>query len=297
VRAVDADAARVARRIETPSVEVAGVWKMYGSARHREPMVALQEVNVKIEGGKFASIIGPTGCGKSTLLYVIHGLVSPSRGSVRVGGMPVEHPRDTADLNRAVVFQDAMLLPWKTVAGNIAYGLEVGPLARKALKRAEINDRVEHYLRLTGLTSFARYYPHELSGGMRQRVNLARALATRPEVLLMDEPFSALDAQTRELMQEELLRICETEPRTVIFITHDLEEALFLSDDILIMSCRPGRVVEVFENPLPRNRDLSIKVQEEFMRLKRCLWSRLETEIRESRGDGGPDGNGRREPE
>ncbi len=282
---------------ETPSVEVAGVWKMYGSATHRAPMTALREVDVKIGGGKFASIIGPTGCGKSTLLYIIHGLVQPSRGSVRVGGLPVQHPRDTVDLNRAVVFQDAMLLPWKTVAANIAYGLEVGPWARKSLPRAEINDRIEHYLRLTGLASFARYYPHELSGGMRQRVNLARALATRPEVLLMDEPFSALDAQTRELMQEELLRICDAEPRTVIFITHDLEEALFLSDDILIMSSRPGRVVEVFENPLPRSRDLSIKVQEEFMRLKRCLWSRLETEIRETRVEGGSDGNERRERE
>jgi NitT/TauT family transport system ATP-binding protein len=265
-----------------PSVEVDGVWKIYQPTNRREPLVALRDINVKIHGGRFVSIIGPSGCGKSTLLHLIHGLVPPTQGSVRVGAKAVQHPRDTADLTRAMVFQDAMLLPWKTVSGNIAYGMEVGPRARKAVPQAAIEQRVEDCLQLTGLGGFERYYPHELSGGMRQRVNLARALATHPDVLLMDEPFSALDAQTRELMQEELLRICAAESRTVIFITHDLEEALFLSEAILVMSSRPGRVLEKFENPLPRSRDLSIKASDDFIKLKRHLWSLLEAEVRKT---------------
>jgi ABC-type nitrate/sulfonate/bicarbonate transport system ATPase subunit len=279
---VEAERVGVAYMPNAPSVEVDGVWKIYQSTNRREPLVALQEINVKIHGGRFVSIIGPSGCGKSTLLHLIHGLVPPTRGSVRVGAKAVQHPRDTADLTRAMVFQDAMLLPWKTVSGNIAYGMEVGPRARKAVPQAAIEQRVEDCLQLTGLGGFERYYPHELSGGMRQRVNLARALATHPDVLLMDEPFSALDAQTRELMQEELLRICAAESRTVIFITHDLEEALFLSEAILVMSSRPGQVLEKFENPLPRSRDLSIKASDDFIKLKRHLWSLLEAEVRKT---------------
>jgi len=278
--------------IDAPSLEIDGVWKIYQSAKLREPLVALQDISAKIKGGRFASIIGPSGCGKSTLLHVVHGLVQPSRGAVRVGGKAVQHPRDTANLNRALVFQDATLLPWKTVLGNVAYGLEVGPSGRKEISRDEIETRVERYLQITGLGGFERHYPHELSGGMRQRVNLARALATQPEVLLMDEPFSALDAQAREIMQEELLHICQVESRTVIFITHDLEEALFLSDEILVMSSRPGRLIEMFENPLPRSRDLSIKTSEDFIKLKRRLWGLLETEIRKTLGGKKGEGNG-----
>ena len=273
-----------------PSVEVDGVWKIYQSTNRRESLVALQDINVNIQGGRFVSIVGPSGCGKSTLLHLIHGLVPPTRGSVRVGAIAVQHPRNTANLNRAMVFQDPMLLPWKTVSGNIAYGMEVGPRARKAVQQGTVAKRVEDCLRLTGLSGFEGYYPHELSGGMKQRVNLARALATHPDVLLMDEPFSALDAQTRELMQEELLRICAAESRTVIFITHDLEEALFLSEVILVMSSRPGRLLERCENPLPRSRDLSIKGSNDFIKLKRHLWRLLEAEVRktvaETRGDG-----------
>jgi NitT/TauT family transport system ATP-binding protein len=273
-----------------PSVEVGGVWKIYHSTSRRASLVALQDINVKIQGGRFVSIIGPSGCGKSTLLYVIHGLVSPTRGSVRVGAKAVQHPRDTADLTRAMVFQDPLLLPWKTVSGNVAYGMEVGPRARKALPQDQIENRVAKCVQLAGLSGFERYFPHELSGGMRQRVNLARALAADPDVLLMDEPFSALDAQTRELMQEELLRICGTESRTVIFITHDLEEALFLSESILVMSSRPGRLLEKFENPLPRSRDLSIKASDDFVKLKRHLWNLLEAEVRKAVAKTGGDG-------
>ena len=273
-----------------PSVEVDGVWKIYQSTSRRASLVALQDISVKIPGGRFVSIIGPSGCGKSTLLYLIHGLVPPTRGSVKVGAKAVQHPRDTADLTRAIVFQDAMLLPWKTVSGNIAYGMEVGPRARKALPQDAIERQVEQCVQLAGLSGFERYFPHELSGGMRQRVNLARALATDPEVLLMDEPFSALDAQTRELMQEELLRICGAESRTVIFITHDLEEALFLSEAILVMSSRPGRLLEKFESPLPRSRDLSIKASNDFVKLKRHLWSFLEAEVRKTVAK--PEGDG-----
>jgi NitT/TauT family transport system ATP-binding protein len=276
-----------------PSVEVDGVWKIYQPTTRRESLVALQDINLNIQGGKFISIIGPSGCGKSTLLYLIHGLIPPTRGSVRMGAKAVQHPRDTADLTRAMVFQDPMLLPWKTVSGNIAYGLEVGPRARKTVPQGTIGRRVEHCLELTGLSGFERYYPHELSGGMRQRVNLARALATHPDVLLMDEPFSALDAQTRELMQEELLRICGAESRTVIFITHDLEEALFLSEVILVMSSRPGRLIEKFENPLPRSRDLSIKASNDFIKLKRHLWNLLEAEVRKTVAEAEGDGYGK----
>ncbi|MGH9360072.1 MAG: ABC transporter ATP-binding protein [Terriglobia bacterium] len=284
--------AGVAWMMDAPSVEINGVWKIYHSANHREPLIALQDITAKIGGGRFVSIIGPSGCGKSTLLHVIHGLVQPTRGNVRVGDKTVQHPRDTAGLNRALVFQDATLLPWKTVSGNVAYGMEVGPRARNAVTRDEIENRVERYLRLTGLSGFEQRYPHELSGGMRQRVNLARALVTQPEVLLMDEPFSALDAQTRELMQEGLLRICQVESRTVIFITHDLEEALFLSDEILVMSRRPGRVLEMVENPLPRSRDLSFKADDGFIKQKRRLWGLLETEVRKTLAGEEGGGNG-----
>lgn len=282
MRSVEAERAGVARVMDAPTVEINGVWKTYHSANRREPLVVLQDITAVIRGSHFASIIGPSGCGKSTLLHVIHGLVQPTRGRVLVGGKAVQQPRDAASLNRALVFQDAALLPWKTVWANVAYGMEVGPRARNGASRDEIESRVERYLRLTGLSGFERRYPHELSGGMKQRVNLARALVTQPEVLLMDEPFSALDAQTRELMQEELLHICQAESRTVVFITHDLEEALFLSDQIMVMSSRPGRILEVIENPLPRPRDLSVKGAEEFIRLKRRLWNLIEAEVRKT---------------
>ncbi|MGH9356558.1 MAG: ABC transporter ATP-binding protein [Terriglobia bacterium] len=289
---METERAGVVSMIDALSVEIDGVWRIYHSSNRREPLVALQDVTATIEAGRFVSIIGPSGCGKSTLLHIVHGLVQPTHGAVRVGGKAVQHPRNTIGLNRALVFQDATLLPWKTVSGNVAYGMEVGPRARNGVPRDEIETRVERCLRLTGLSSFERHYPHELSGGMRQRVNLARALVTQPGVLLMDEPFSALDAQTRELMQEELLHICRVESRTVIFITHDLEEALFLSDQILVMSSRPGRLIEMLHSPLPRSRDLSIKASDGFIKSKRRLWGLLDAEIRKTNADDKGDRDG-----
>lgn len=211
-----------------------------------EPLLALHEVNFSVEKNEFFSIVGPSGCGKTTLLNMLAGFERPTRGELKVDGELITQP----GWQRAVVFQEYALFPWYTVSQNIRYGLR-----RKRLSEAEQRERVAHYISLVGLRGFESRYPRELSGGMRQRVSIARALAVNPSILLMDEPFASLDVQTREYMQDELLKIWQREPKTVIFVTHGIDEAIKLSDRIAIMAPRPGRVEEIKVVDFARPRD------------------------------------------
>lgn len=226
-------------------------------------LVAVEHLNLSIPEGAFASIVGRSGCGKSTFLHALHGLQAPAAGRLDVDGVPVKRP--TPD--RGLVFQHPALFPWKTVKGNIYYGLKV-----QGRKDSEAKARVTEMIELVGLEDFVNSYPHELSGGMRQRVNLARALALDPSLLLLDEPFGALDALTRSKMQNELMRIWEKEVtespgqrRTAVFITHDIAEAVYLSDVVLVFSSRPGRLQAEFKIDLDRPRDESIRRAPEFL--------------------------------
>ena len=226
-------------------VSVKDVSKVHVSIKG-EPVLALHEVSFQVENNEFFSIVGPSGCGKTTLLNLLAGFERPTRGELRVGGELITEP----GWERAVVFQEYALFPWYTVAQNIAYGLK-----RKKLPEAEQRRLVDHYVGLVSLRGFEKRYPRELSGGMRQRVSIARALAVDPAILLMDEPFASLDILTREYMQDELLKIWERERKTVIFVTHSIDEAIKLSDRVAIMTPRPGRVEEIklVESPRPRD--------------------------------------------
>jgi NitT/TauT family transport system ATP-binding protein len=210
--------------------------------RQLREFTALDGLDLTIEAGEFLTLVGPSGCGKSTVLDLVAGLTAPSSGRLTIGGEPITGP----GLDRSVVFQQYTLLPWRTAQANIEFALEAkGGLTRSA--RAEVARR---YLDLVGLGDFAGRYPHELSGGMKQRVAIARSLSYEPEVLLMDEPFGALDAQTRERLQEELVQIWRRTGTTVVFITHDIEEAVFLGQRVAVMSGRPGRIKKIVETRL-----------------------------------------------
>src|ERR1700753_2114426 len=204
---------------------------------NRGPVRALSNFDIAIEEGEFLSIVGPSGCGKSTFLNVLLGLVRPDSGDVRMAGKPIAGPGS----DRAMVFQEFGLLPWRTVQANVELGLEL-----KGIRAEERRKVAEPLIQMVGLVGFQGHFPHELSGGMKQRVGLARALATDPDVLLMDEPFAALDAQTRDLMQAELLRIWREARKTVLFVTHQIDEAIYLSDRVMVMSKRPGRAKKIF---------------------------------------------------
>jgi NitT/TauT family transport system ATP-binding protein len=206
--------------------------------RNGRDFTALENVSFTVGEREFAAIVGPSGCGKTTLLRIVAGLERPSSGGVRVGGRPVAGPGP----DRAVVFQQFALFPWKTVRENIAFGLKCKNISRRE------RDRVVHrYLNLFGMAGTEENYPHELSGGMQQRVAIARSYAIDPDVLLMDEPFGALDAQTRTVMQEELIRISRVNPRTVLFVTHSVEEAVYLADRVVVLAGNPGRLAEIIE--------------------------------------------------
>jgi NitT/TauT family transport system ATP-binding protein len=226
-------------------LDVANVSKVHVSMKG-EPLLALFDVNLQVEKNEFFSIVGPSGCGKTTLLNLIAGFEQPTRGEIKVDGDAISAP----GWQRSVVFQEYALFPWYTVVQNIRYGLQ-----RKRVPEAEQKRLVDHYVGLVGLRGFEARYPHELSGGMRQRVSIARALAVNPTILLMDEPFASLDVQTREYMQDELLKIWQREPKTVIFITHSIDEAIKLSDRIAIMAPRPGRVEDIQRVDFERPRD------------------------------------------
>jgi NitT/TauT family transport system ATP-binding protein len=226
----------------------------------------LDKVSLTLKPGTFCSIVGPSGCGKSTMLRIIDGLITPKAGVVKVGEEQVTGP----SLERGFVFQQFNLLPWRTVQTNVEFGLE-----NLKVDKAERRERASHWLKVVDLEGFESYYPAQLSGGMQQRVGLARALAVEPEVLLMDEPFGSVDDQTRMLLQEELLRIWEHQHKTVLFVTHDIEEALFLSDLVVVMSPRPGRIIRMLDVPFPRPRKDALRGDPEFARLKQRVWEEL----------------------
>ncbi|MCG5215590.1 ABC transporter ATP-binding protein [Streptosporangium soli] len=241
---------------------VAGVSKRYGS------MTILDEVDFHVAEGEFVAVVGPSGSGKTTLLNTVAGFVDPDEGEILVNGAAVTGPGPS----RCVVFQEYAIFPWLTVRRNIEFGMRLKARRRPAAQRDEVVDR---YLELMGLTAFADALPKTLSGGMRQRVALARAYAVDPEILLMDEPFAALDAQTRETMQETLLEINQKEKRTVLFVTHQVEEAIFLAERVVVMSARPARVREVVPVPWQGRRTHELKTTVEFIELRREIETML----------------------
>ncbi|MEA2640691.1 MAG: NitT/TauT family transport system ATP-binding protein [Chloroflexota bacterium] len=257
----------------TPKVEASHLTKWFTNPQAGHDIEVLRDVSVSVAPGEFLSIVGPSGCGKTTLLRIFAGLIPVSSGAVLYDGAPVSGPSS----KMGFVFQSDNLLPWRRIHDNVAFGPEL-----RGERRDSMEPRIQSLLRLVGLSGFERYYPHQLSGGMRQRVNLARALAIQPDVLLMDEPFAALDAQTREIMQDELLRIWQETGNTVIFITHQIDEAIFLADRIMVLGARPGRIREVIPVDLPRPRSLEMKRHPEFTRLADHVWSSIEQEVRES---------------
>lgn len=237
--------------------------------RGKRTVEALKETDLQVAEGQFLTVLGPSGCGKSTLLHVIGGFEQATEGEVLLNGQPVRKPgRD-----RGMVFQQATLFPWWTIERNVAWPFEVGGTGKK-----QARERSQELLALVGLEGFANAYPGELSGGMNQRAALARTLALEPQVLLMDEPFGALDAQTRELMQEELNRIWQTAGITVVFITHDIYEAVFLGDRVVVMSARPGRVIEDIPIELERPRDSEVKKSQRMVDYHSHLWDLLRTQ-------------------
>ncbi|HEY6959466.1 MAG TPA: ABC transporter ATP-binding protein [Candidatus Limnocylindria bacterium] len=232
-------------------------------------LLAVDGVSLEIGEGEFVAIVGPSGCGKTTFLNAIDGLIPITSGALALDGRTIAGPGH----DRALVFQQPSLLPWRTVMGNVAYGLELQGVAKP-----EARERAHRYVELVGLHGFEESFPLELSGGMQQRVNLARALAVDPEVLLLDEPFAALDAQTRETMQHELLRVWNETRKTAVFITHDIVEAVYLADRVIVFTGRPGRVKEVVRVDLPRPRDLRIKLDPRFLAFQTRIWESIREE-------------------
>ncbi|HLI27447.1 MAG TPA: ABC transporter ATP-binding protein [Chloroflexota bacterium] len=234
-------------------------------------VVAFRNLDLVVQEHETLCIVGPSGCGKTTLLRCIAGLIPLTSGKILIDGQPVCEPRAGV----AVVFQHFGLLPWKTVADNVAFGLVMA-----GAPRARIAEQVARCLRLVGLEGFERSYPYQLSGGMQQRVGLARALAVDPSVLLMDEPFASVDAQTRELLQEELLALMAREPKTMVFITHSIDEALVLGDRVAVLSSRPGRVKEILTVAFPRPRNMAwIRAQDTYIALRNYIWEQLRPSV------------------
>ena len=241
-----------------PAIELHGVWKEFVKGNRR--VLAAQGIDLEIQAHSFTAILGPSGCGKSTLLNMVAGFDVPTRGEVRVNGSPVSSPSP----KRAVVFQEPALFPWYSVYENVVFGPKTQGQSAQAYR-----PLAEKIIEQVGLKGFASHYPSELSGGMKQRVGIARVLAMQPELLLMDEPFGSLDAQTRTLMQELLLDVWERHHQTVLFITHDIEEALLLADTVCVMTARPGRIKKRIAVDLPRPRTVETTTSPEFNALKR----------------------------
>ncbi len=250
-----------------PKLAISNLGKSFGA------LEALRGIDLAVERGEFISVVGPSGCGKTTFLRIVAGLEPASAGKLLLDGRALHGPGG----DRGFVFQTDSLLPWRTVFANAIIGREVAGQIGPAERR-----RTMELLKLVGLEGFEHYHPRQLSGGMRQRVNLARALAIDPEILLMDEPFSSLDAQTREIMQTELLRIWDEGRKTVLFVTHQIDEAVFLSDRVLVFARRPGRLRETVEIELPRPRALAIKRTGEFVRYVDHIWRLIEDDVRAS---------------
>jgi NitT/TauT family transport system ATP-binding protein len=250
---------------------------VYRPPRGRE-VLALDEVSLEVRNREFVALLGPSGCGKSTLLYLIGGFLPVETGAIRVDGNPVAGPGP----DRGIVFQHFALFPWKTVRGNILYGLE-----RQGMARQEREQRAQNFIELVGLHGFEDSYPSQLSGGMRQRTAIARTLAFDPKILLMDEPFGALDAQTRGLMQSELLRIWQRTPKTVIFVTHDVQEAVYLADRVAVMSARPGRIKTIVDTKFDKN-DPDIFKNKFFVEKVDEIWNLVKEEAIKAQGKRAP---------
>jgi NitT/TauT family transport system ATP-binding protein len=253
------------------SLAVKNVCVEYDTARSGV-QAALKDINLTVDSGEFICVVGTSGCGKTTLLKAIDGLVPVTSGSIELDGRRITKP----DRTRSVVFQSASLLPWRSVVDNVTFGLEMHGRHKTPEARQHVRDLIE----LVGLHGFESSYPGELSGGMQQRVNLARALAVDPELLLLDEPFAALDAQTREIMQGELVKIWEATHKTALFITHQIDEAIYLADRVVVMTARPGRIRDVITVDIPRPRPLQIKRDPQFVKYVDEVWNLIEEEGR-----------------
>jgi NitT/TauT family transport system ATP-binding protein len=249
------------------ALQAHGVRMEYVDQVTGDRLLAIERVDLDIRQGEFVSIVGPSGCGKSTFLKIVNGLFPATDGTITIAGA-------TNGPAHAMVFQDSSLFPWYTVINNVAYGLVC-----LGVPKREARERARPFINMVSLTGFEEKYPYQLSGGMQQRVNLARALTVDPQLLLMDEPFAALDAQTRELMQAELLRIWNEAGKTVLFITHQIDEAIFLSDRVLVMSARPGRILADITIELRRPRKLEIKRSPEFIRYADQIWGLISTQL------------------
>ena len=251
------------------ALEASGVVKRYERNGKSLPIVEIAEFAVR--EGEFITVIGPSGCGKSTFLHIVGGFIPPESGSIRVYGKEVSGPGP----DRGMMFQEFALFPWKSVAGNIAWGLEA-----QGWEKQRIEETVNKSLDMIGLADFRNHYPAELSGGMKQRAALARVLAFDPKVLLMDEPFGALDAQTREVMQEELMNLWERTKKTVVFVTHDIDEAVFLADRVVVLTARPARIREEIKIDLPRPRDIAVRKSVKCLEYRNYIWDLIRSESR-----------------
>jgi NitT/TauT family transport system ATP-binding protein len=254
------------------AIDIVGLRKEYLSGQGR--VLALDDVSLRISPGEFVCIVGPSGCGKSTLLRILAGLDTQTGGAIKIEapGWPVEN---------AMVFQESGLFPWMNVETNVGFGLMT-----RGVPAGEAASRIEAALKLVGLAKFRKHYPHQLSGGMRQRSAIARAFVTDPGMLLMDEPFAALDAQNRVILQAELVRIWEQTRKTVVYITHSIDEALLLGDRTVVMTAQPGRIKQIIDVPFPHPRDvLALSASAEFGRLKLDIWRVLEDEVMRARAE------------
>ena len=248
------------------------VTKRYWLEREQRDFLALEKVNLSIHDQEFVCIVGPSGCGKTTFLNMVAGLLSCEEGRLTIDGQVVKGP----GTERAMVFQSASLLPWRTVFDNVLFGMQL----HKKYSKQDMQSRARQFIKMVGLEGAENQYPSELSGGMQQRVNLARALATDADILLMDEPFASLDAQTREFMQDELLKIWRQSGKTVLFITHQIDEAIFLADRVFVFGIKPGRLKAEISVPFERPRSLRLKRDTEFIRLTDQIWQLIEEEAR-----------------
>lgn len=249
--------------------------KSFRSQRSLNPIQVFDDISFEVFPSEFISLVGPSGCGKTTFLRILDGLIPRDEGEILLDGKAVIKPGP----DKGFVFQDSSLLLWRTVVDNVILGLELQGIDKKTARK-----KAEHYIALVGLKGFEQHYPHELSGGMQQRVNLARALIVDPEILLMDEPFASLDAQTREIMQAELLKMWRQTRKTVIFVTHQIEEAIYLSDRVVVFSARPAKIREIVKVDLPRPRSLAVKRSQPFLDLADHVWNLIQDEVLKSMG-------------
>jgi len=254
-------------------LQATGLRHEYYQPRTGGRLLALENINLKVDEGEFVTIVGPSGCGKTTFINLCDGLLKPTAGRIDIDGKQVTGP----GTDRGMVFQDSCLMPWRTVMKNVLFGLEC-----QGLDNAEGQERATKFIKLVGLQGFEEHFPHELSGGMQQRCNLARALTVDPKILIMDEPFAALDAQTREIMQSELLRIWRESGKTVLFITHQINEAIYLADRVIVFAARPGRVKATIKIDIPRPRELSIKRDPRFLKYEDEVWNLIEEEVKKT---------------